>query len=46
MRFPLEIAAKPCAPNSRTTAVGMRITGTDWTEGGSTVEDAAALAER
>jgi 2,4-dienoyl-CoA reductase-like NADH-dependent reductase (Old Yellow Enzyme family) len=44
MRFPLEILEAVRAEVPRTTAVGLRITGTDWTDDGWTVEDAAALA--
>ena len=43
-RFPLEVLEAVRAEVPRTTAVGMRITGTDWTEDGWTVEDAVALS--
>ena len=44
MRFPLRVfeAVKAAAPD--TMAVGARITGSDWMEGGITVEEAVAFA--
>lgn len=43
-RFPLEIARAIRAVVPRTVALGARITGTDWAEGGLAVEDAIAFA--
>jgi 2,4-dienoyl-CoA reductase-like NADH-dependent reductase (Old Yellow Enzyme family) len=45
MRFPLEVvrAVRDAVP--RTIALGARITGSDWTEGGLTVDDAVAFAK-
>lgn len=44
MRFPLEIAAAVRAIWPRQKALGMRITGSDWLDGGLTSADAAAFA--
>jgi 2,4-dienoyl-CoA reductase-like NADH-dependent reductase (Old Yellow Enzyme family) len=44
LRFALEIADKVMAAVPATTAVGARITGTDWLPEGQGVEDAIALA--
>lgn len=44
MRFPLEIAAAVRAVWPRSKALGMRITGSDWIEGGLTSDDAGVLA--
>jgi 2,4-dienoyl-CoA reductase-like NADH-dependent reductase (Old Yellow Enzyme family) len=44
MRFPLEVAAAVRAVVPRTIALGARITGSDWTDGGLTPEDAVAQA--
>jgi 2,4-dienoyl-CoA reductase-like NADH-dependent reductase (Old Yellow Enzyme family) len=44
MRFPLEVARAVRAVVPRSIALGARITGSDWTEGGLTVEDAVAFA--
>jgi 2,4-dienoyl-CoA reductase-like NADH-dependent reductase (Old Yellow Enzyme family) len=44
MRFPLEVARAVRAVVPAGTVLGARINGTDWAEGGVTVDDAAALA--
>ncbi len=44
MRFPLEVAAAVRAVWPHTKALGMRITGSDWIEGGLTPDDAAVFA--
>ena len=44
MRFPLEVARAVRAVVPRRVALGARITGTDWADGGLTVEDAVAFA--
>jgi 2,4-dienoyl-CoA reductase-like NADH-dependent reductase (Old Yellow Enzyme family) len=44
MRFPLEVAAAVRAVWPREKALGMRITGSDWIEGGLTSADAALFA--
>ncbi|HWB51049.1 MAG TPA: NADH:flavin oxidoreductase/NADH oxidase [Stellaceae bacterium] len=44
MRFPLEVAAAVRAVWPRGKALGMRITGSDWIDGGLTPQDAAVLA--
>lgn len=44
MRFPLEVAAAVREVWPRSKALGMRITGSDWIDGGLTSEDAAAFA--
>lgn len=46
MRFPLEVAAavREVWPKGR--PLGMRISGSDWMEGGATVEDAVVFAEK
>ena len=44
MRFPLEVAAAVRAVWPRDKALGMRITGSDWVEGGLTAADAAVFA--
>lgn len=44
MRFPLEVAAAVRAVWPRTKALGMRITGCDWIEGGLTDADAVNFA--
>jgi 2,4-dienoyl-CoA reductase-like NADH-dependent reductase (Old Yellow Enzyme family) len=44
MRFPLEVARAVRAVVPRTIALGARITGSDWTDGGLTVDDAVAFA--
>ncbi|MGH9437224.1 MAG: NADH:flavin oxidoreductase/NADH oxidase [Terriglobia bacterium] len=44
MRFPLAIAAAVRAVIPRHVALGARITGTDWIEGGWIIEDAVAFA--
>jgi 2,4-dienoyl-CoA reductase-like NADH-dependent reductase (Old Yellow Enzyme family) len=44
MRFPLEVAAAVRAVWPRDKALGMRITGSDWIDGGLTPEDAAVFA--
>jgi 2,4-dienoyl-CoA reductase-like NADH-dependent reductase (Old Yellow Enzyme family) len=44
MRFPLEVAAAVRAVVPRRIALGARITGSDWTDGGLTPEDAVAQA--
>jgi 2,4-dienoyl-CoA reductase-like NADH-dependent reductase (Old Yellow Enzyme family) len=44
MRFPLEVARALRATVPRTIALGARITGTDWADGGLGVEDAIAFA--
>lgn len=45
MRFPLEVARAVRAVWPRDKALGMRITGSDWMEGGLTVDDAVALSQ-
>ena len=45
MRFPLEVARAVRAVWPKSKAVGARITGSDWTEGGITPDDAAAYAK-
>ncbi len=44
MRFPLEVAAAVRAAWPRDKALGMRITGFDWTPGGLTTADAVVFA--
>lgn len=44
MRFPLEVAAAVRAVWPKQKALGMRITGSDWIEGGLTAEDAVVFA--
>jgi 2,4-dienoyl-CoA reductase-like NADH-dependent reductase (Old Yellow Enzyme family) len=44
MRFPLEVVRAVRARVPRTVAMGARITGTDWADGGLTPDDAAAFA--
>ena len=44
MRFPLEVAAAVRGVWPRNKALGMRITGSDWIEGGLTPADAVAFA--
>jgi 2,4-dienoyl-CoA reductase-like NADH-dependent reductase (Old Yellow Enzyme family) len=44
MRFPLEVAAAVRAVTPRTIALGARITGTDWADGGLTAADAVPFA--
>jgi 2,4-dienoyl-CoA reductase-like NADH-dependent reductase (Old Yellow Enzyme family) len=44
MRFPLELATALRAAWPRTKILGARISGSDWAEGGATVEDAVAYA--
>jgi 2,4-dienoyl-CoA reductase-like NADH-dependent reductase (Old Yellow Enzyme family) len=44
MRFPLEVARAVRAVVPTGVALGARITGTDWAEGGLTPDDAVALA--
>ena len=44
LRFPLEVAAAVRAAWPRTRALGMRITGSDWIDGGLTPDDAGVLA--
>ena len=44
MRFPLEVASAVRAVWPRDKALGMRITGSDWIDGGWTPQDAAVLA--
>jgi 2,4-dienoyl-CoA reductase-like NADH-dependent reductase (Old Yellow Enzyme family) len=45
MRFPLEVAEAVRAVWPRDRAMGMRITGSDWVEGGLDITDAIALAK-
>lgn len=45
MRFPLEVAEAVRAVWPREKALGMRLNGSDWVEGGLTPEEAAALAK-
>jgi len=45
LRFPLEVARAVRAVVPAHMALGARITGTDWVEGGWTVEDAIVLAK-
>jgi 2,4-dienoyl-CoA reductase-like NADH-dependent reductase (Old Yellow Enzyme family) len=45
MRFPLEVARAVRAVVPRSIALGARITGSDWADGGLTVEDAVAFAK-
>jgi len=44
MRFPIEVVRALRARIPRTLAMGARITGTDWADGGLTPDDAAAFA--
>jgi 2,4-dienoyl-CoA reductase-like NADH-dependent reductase (Old Yellow Enzyme family) len=46
MRFPLEVAAALRAACPRDQILGARLTGSDWLEGGLTVEEAVLLAGR
>ena len=46
MRFPLEVAQSVRAVVPASVALGARITGTDWADGGVTPDDAVALAAR
>ena len=45
LRFPLEVARAVRAVVPRTVPLGARITGSDWTEGGMTPDDAVAVAK-
>ena len=45
LRFPLEVARAVRAVLPRSLPLGARITGSDWTEGGLTPDDAVALAK-
>jgi NADPH2 dehydrogenase len=45
LRFPLEVARAVRAVVLRSIPLGARITGSDWSEGGITPEDAVALAK-
>ncbi len=45
MRFPLEVARTARALVPRDTPLGVRFTGSDWLEGGLTVNDAVAVAK-
>ena len=45
MRFPLEVAAAVRAVVPRKVALGARITGSDWMDGGLTPDDAVAFAK-
>ena len=45
MRFPLEVAEAVRAAVSKTMVMGARITGTDWTDGGWSPEDAGVFAQ-
>jgi len=45
MRFPLEVAREVREAVPRGTALGARITGSDWLDGGLTADDAVALAK-
>lgn len=45
MRFPLEVAEAVRGAVSKNVVVGARITGTDWTEGGWSPEDAGVYAK-
>jgi 2,4-dienoyl-CoA reductase-like NADH-dependent reductase (Old Yellow Enzyme family) len=44
MRFPLEVASAVRAVTPKTVALGARITGTDWADGGLTADDAVPFA--
>ena len=44
MRFPLEVASAVRAVTPKTVAMGARITGTDWADGGLTADDAVPFA--
>jgi 2,4-dienoyl-CoA reductase-like NADH-dependent reductase (Old Yellow Enzyme family) len=44
MRFPIEVTRAVRARVPRTIALGARITGTDWADGGLTADDATTLA--
>jgi 2,4-dienoyl-CoA reductase-like NADH-dependent reductase (Old Yellow Enzyme family) len=44
LRYPLEVAQAVRAAVPRAVALGARITGSDWTEGGMTPDDAVAVA--
>jgi 2,4-dienoyl-CoA reductase-like NADH-dependent reductase (Old Yellow Enzyme family) len=46
LRFPLEVAQAVRAVVPRATPLGARITGSDWTEGGMTPDDAVARPRR
>ena len=46
MRYPLEVAAAIREVWTRRKALGMRITGTDWVDGGITLEEAGTFAAR
>lgn len=46
MRYPLEVAAAIREVWPRAKALGMRITGTDWADGGTTPEEAGIFAAR
>jgi 2,4-dienoyl-CoA reductase-like NADH-dependent reductase (Old Yellow Enzyme family) len=46
MRFPLEVAQAVRAVVPSSTALGARINGTDWADGGFTPDDAVALSAR
>jgi NADPH2 dehydrogenase len=45
MRFPLEVAQAVRAVVPKAIPLGARITGSDWTEGGLTADDAVAFAK-
>ena len=45
MKFPLEVVRSIRAVVSRNVPLGARITGTDWVEGGLTVDDAVAIGK-
>jgi 2,4-dienoyl-CoA reductase-like NADH-dependent reductase (Old Yellow Enzyme family) len=45
LRFPLEVARAVRAVVPRTVPLGARITGSDWTEGGMTPDDAVTVAK-
>jgi 2,4-dienoyl-CoA reductase-like NADH-dependent reductase (Old Yellow Enzyme family) len=45
LRFPLEVARAVRAAVPRAVPLGARITGSDWTEGGMTPDDAVVLAK-
>jgi NADPH2 dehydrogenase len=45
LRFPLEVAQAVRAVVPRATPLGARLTGSDWTEGGMTPDDAVAVAK-
>lgn len=45
LRFPLDVVRSVRAAMPKTMALGARITGSDWLDGGITVEEAVALAK-